>query len=67
MISFILFLIIIGLGVLFYFLHKRVEKLSQNQAVMVQWCDTLRENEEHLLSDYKRLMHEIQDFKKDSK
>jgi hypothetical protein len=67
MILFILFLIIIGLGILFYFLHQRVEKISKNQAIMVQWCDTLRENEEHLLSDYKRLMHEIQDFKKDSK
>lgn len=63
----ILLLISIILGILFYLLHQRVEKMSQNQAIMLTWFETLRENEEHLLNDYKRLMHETQDLKKNSK
>ena len=45
----------------------RVEKLSANQALMVGWCDTLRENEEVLLKDFKNLQHEYQAFQKETR
>lgn len=61
----ILFLTNILTGYLLYALHQRVEKISQNQAVMVQWCDTLRQNEEQILNDFKRLQHEVLDAKKE--
>ena len=61
----IIILLVSLLGYLLYALHQRVEKISQNQAVMVQWCDTLRQNEEQILNDFKRLQHEVLDAKKE--
>ena len=59
------FLAITLVGYLLYALHERVEKISKNQAVMVQWCDTLRQNEEQLLSDFKKLQYECQSIEKE--
>lgn len=53
------------MGYLLYALHERVEKISKNQAVMVQWCDTLRQNEEQLISDFKKLQYECQSIEKE--
>lgn len=61
----ILFLVIALVGYLLYALHERVEKLSKNQAVMVKWCETLRQNEEQLLTDFKKLQYEVQDAQKE--
>ena len=61
----LLFLSVIAMGVFFYFLHKRVEKLSTRVIMIMQWCDTLRENEETIMNDIKRLYHEFQTFQKD--
>ena len=63
----ILLLAVSLLGYLLYTLHMRVEKLSANQALMVGWCDTLRENEEVLLKDFKNLQHEYQAFQKETR
>jgi hypothetical protein len=52
---------------LFSFLHKRVEKLSQNQALIVTWCETLRENEESLLKDFRRVVNEYKELEKEVK
>lgn len=54
------------LGVLFFYLNKRVEKLASKVSIIVQWCDTLRENEETIMGDVKRLRHEFQILQKDS-
>lgn len=65
--AFIVPLIAIGIvGWLLYLLHERVEKLAKRIAVIVEWCDTLRENEETIMNDVKRLHHEFQTFQKDS-
>lgn len=59
------FLAIVLIGYLLYALHERVEKISKNQAIMVQWCDTLRQNEEQLISDFKKLQYECQSIEKE--
>lgn len=56
---------LVVLGLLFYFLNKRLEKLGERTMAMVQWCDTLRENEETIMNDFKRLRHEFQTFQKE--
>jgi len=63
---FIIILIIsVGLiGTLLYLLHERVEKMSKNQAVMVGWFDTIRQNEETLLGDFKKLQYELKELEK---
>jgi len=61
----ILLLVVSLMGYLLYTLHIRVEKISKNQAIMVEWCETLRENEEQLLKDFKNLQHEYQAFQKE--
>ena len=60
-------LLSITLGYLFYLLHLRVEKISQNQAIMVQWFETLRENEEQLLTDLKKIRYEFQNLEKETR
>jgi hypothetical protein len=63
MITIILSLLVLIVGYILYALHIRVEKISTNQAIMVQWCDTLRQNEETLLHDFKQLKNEFQTIK----
>lgn len=41
-----------------------MEKLSSNQAIMLQWFEVLRENDEQLLNDLKRINYELQNVKK---
>lgn len=68
MIYYIIFLSA-ALGMVSYFcytLFVRVEKLSKNQAIMVEWCDTLRQNEEQLLKDMKQLRYEISNAKENN-
>ena len=70
MIGFLIFSLFVvsgTLGYLLYALHQRVEKLSQNQAVMVGWCETLRENQETIMGDMNKLRNEIEIIKKDSR
>ena len=55
------------LAVLFYYLHQRVEKMSKNQAIMVKWFDVLRDNQEILLKDIKKVIHEFQAFQKETR
>jgi hypothetical protein len=64
---FILFVAVGTLGYLLYALHQRVEKISQNQAIMVGWCETLRENQETLMSDMKKIRNEIQSLEKETR
>ena len=61
----LLYLVMVGLGVCFYFLNKRVEKLGERVVTIIHWCDTLRENEETIMNDFKRLYHEFQTFQKE--
>ncbi len=63
----IAFLAITLVGYLLYALHERVEKMSSNQAVMVTWCDTLRQNQETLLNDLKKIQYECQALQKETR
>jgi hypothetical protein len=65
--SILLFILVIALGILFYLLHMRVEKLSKNQVQFVEWCDTLMKNQETLLDDMKKLRYELQKLEKESR
>ena len=38
--------------------------MSKNQAVMVGWFDTIRQNEETLLGDFKKLQYELKELEK---
>jgi hypothetical protein len=60
------FIAIALIGYLLYALHERVEKISKNQAIMVQWCDTIRQNEEQLINDFKKVKYECQSIKKET-
>lgn len=61
----ILLILIIGLGVLFYFLHERVESLALNLSQILQNQETLRENQETLNGDFKKLFYDHQNLKKE--
>lgn len=70
MIYFVLSLILIGFAIFGYYCYTifvRLEKLSKNQAIMVEWCDTLRQNEEQLLKDIKQLHYEVTNGDKKNK
>ena len=64
---FILFVVVGAFGYMLYAIHQKVEKLSANQAVMVGWCETLRENQETIMSDMKKIRNEIETVKKESR
>ena len=57
-------IIILILFYIIYAFHQKVEKLSSNQAIMLQWFEVLRENDEQLLNDLKRINYELQKVKK---
>lgn len=48
-----------SLGVLFFYLNKRQEKIIERQTTFVGWCETLMENQETLTKDMAKLHHEI--------
>ena len=67
MIAFFITILILSVGLigtLLYLLHERVENMSKNQAVMVGWFDTIRQNEETLLEDFKKLQYELKEIEK---
>lgn len=68
----LLLILTIGLGVLFYFLHERVESLALNLSQMLQDQETfkenqetLRKNQETLSKDFKQLFYDCQGTKKE--
>jgi hypothetical protein len=68
MINFIIIIIlltILFLGTLLYFLHVRVEKVSENQAIMLQWFESIKQNEERIISDFNKLRNEYKTFEKE--
>ena len=69
MIAFLIIQILLNalIGVLLYFLHERVENMSKNQAIMVEWFDTVKQNEEQLLTDFNKLRNECKAFEKDNR
>lgn len=66
MIGFLLFLIVllfaglITLGVVFYYLHKRVETLADIISTMRRESAVLYENQQTLAEDIKKLLHGLQ-------
>ena len=47
-----------------YTIVKRIDKLSENQVVMIDWFQVLRDNDERLSKDIKKLYYEYQNLKK---
>lgn len=60
-------MVVILFGYLLYALHARVEKISENQAIMLPWFDTIRQNEEQIIKDFQKLYHEFKTFEKENK
>lgn len=65
MINFIIFLLTVGLYILFFFLHKRVENLSLIISSMKENMTTLYVNQETLSNDIKKIFNELQSFQKE--
>lgn len=65
----VLFILCIVLGIWFYFLHKRLEDLSTkndaNTRQLIQWMETLRDNQSVLESDLKKVYNEFQSYQND--
>lgn len=61
----IAYILLIGLGMLFYLLHNRVENLATKLNQSVQWQIILRDNQDVLQNDFKRLFNEFQNIKKE--
>ena len=47
------------LGVLFFFLNKRLDKAVERVSTITGWCDTLMDNEETLSKDIAKLYREV--------
>lgn len=67
----ILFVAVVVLGVLFYFLEKRqqilsqqIAKIQEDDVLTRENCKTLRQNDEILAKDMKMVLHEIKDVEK---
>jgi glycogen synthase len=54
-----LFVIVGGLGWLVYTLHSKIQKIEKNQAIMLEWFDSISKNEETLQDDIKKLFYEF--------
>lgn len=61
----ILFGIGVALGVLFYFLHRRVEALSHSMNRINRDMDTLYVNQQTLDTDCKKIFMELQNAQKE--
>ena len=62
----ILFITCICLCILFYFINKKVEILLKNHSIMVGWCNTLRQNEDILQKDIRKLSYDFKAYKKEN-
>lgn len=63
----LLFLLIIGLGVFFYFLHRRVESLALRLSRIMKDMDVLYANQQTLNTDLKKIFTELQNVQKEIK
>jgi hypothetical protein len=61
----IVYITCICLCILFYYTNKKVEILLKNHSTMVGWCNTLRQNEDILLKDIKKLSYDLKSYKKE--
>ena len=61
----LLFLLIIGLGVIFYFLHRRVESLAIRFGRIIKDMDVLYANQQTLDTDLKKIFTELQNVQKE--
>lgn len=55
----ILFIGNIGLFYLVWALHEKLEKLNKNQAIMLEWFESIKKNEETLQDTLKKLYREF--------
>lgn len=60
-----LLLFISVLGWLVYTLHMKMQKVEQNQAIMLGWFDTIKKNEETLQGDIKKLFNEYRSIEEE--
>lgn len=67
----ILFAILIGLNVVLAYVifahHAKIEKMDGNQAIMMEYFDTIKKNEQMLKDDLQKLYHEFKRTEKESK
>lgn len=61
----LIFLLIIGLGVFFYFLHQRVENLALRLGNIMKDMDVLYANQQTLVTDLKKIFNELQNAQKE--
>lgn len=64
---YLLYFLIIGLGVLFYYLNARLNVLTERLNEFSIGMHTLRENQDVLMSNIKKIHHEFRSNKKDIK
>ena len=55
----VLFLELILLGWVVYALSIKIQKIEENQAIMIGWFDTVKKNEETLQNALKKLFNEF--------
>jgi hypothetical protein len=60
-------LIVVSQGVLFYFLHKRVEDLGRKMGIVYSNIDIIHKNQEELLAQNLRMFHDKSKKAKDRK
>jgi len=63
----IAYILIVDLGVLFYYLNKRVDAFTKKLNDFGGGMQTLRDNQDILMSDIKKLRNEFHSNKKESK
>jgi hypothetical protein len=65
LLDYLLLLLIIGLGIFFYFLHRRVENLALRLSRIIKDMDVLYANQQTLNTDLKKIFTELQNVKKE--
>jgi hypothetical protein len=65
LLDYLLLLLIIGLGIFFYFLHRRVETLALRLSRIIKDMDVLYANQQTLNTDLKKIFTELQNVKKE--
>ena len=61
----ILFILVGVFGWLVYTLHAKLQKMEKNQAIMLDWFDSVSKNEETLQEDIKKLFYEFKTLGKE--
>lgn len=61
----LLILLIVGLGVLFYFLHRRVENFALRLSRIIKDMEVLYANQQTLDTDLKKIFTELQNVQKE--